>query len=138
MKKWIKLCSLVDFDVDSSLEIEVTLTDTHQFVVPDEKYPRISENMTEGDFQSWKNSYLQEYLADRSINKTGNNDMLVKNAYGAYSKLQRDRPFKGTFSGYYPATLLKNDVFSCESRNAFQNIYQEHVWSVTSKKTLKF
>ena len=31
-----------------------------------------------------ENSYLQEYLADRSINKTGNKDLLVKNAYGAY------------------------------------------------------
>ena len=54
MKKWIKLCSLVDFDVDSSLEIEVTLTDTHQLVVPDEKYPRISENMTEEIFRAGK------------------------------------------------------------------------------------
>ena len=36
----------VDFDVDSSLEIEVTLTNLHQFVVPGEKYPRVSENMS--------------------------------------------------------------------------------------------
>ena len=34
----------VDFDVDSSLEIEVTLTNMHQFVVPGEKYSRVSEN----------------------------------------------------------------------------------------------
>ena len=33
----------VDFDVHSSLEIEVTLTNKHQFVVPGEKYPRVSE-----------------------------------------------------------------------------------------------
>ena len=62
----------VDFDVDSSLEIELTLTNKHQLVVPGEKYPRVSENMTEAYFQNWKISYLQEYLADRSINKTGN------------------------------------------------------------------
>ena len=43
----------------------------HQFVIPDEKYPRVLENMTEANFQKWKNSYLQEYLEDRSINKTG-------------------------------------------------------------------
>ena len=43
----------------------------HQFVVPGENHPRVSENMTKADFQKWKNSYLQEYLADRSINKTG-------------------------------------------------------------------
>ena len=74
----------VDFDVDSSLKIKVTLTNVHQFVVPGEKYSRVSQNMTEADFQKWKNSYLQEYLADRSISKTGNKDVLVKNAYGAY------------------------------------------------------
>ena len=48
----------VDFNVDSSLEIEVTMTNMHQFVVPGENYPRVSENMTEEDFQIWKNSYL--------------------------------------------------------------------------------
>ena len=61
----------VDFDVNFSLEIEVTVANMHQFVVPGENYPRVSENMTKADFQKWKNSYLQEYLADRSINKTG-------------------------------------------------------------------
>ena len=48
----------VDCDVDSSLEIEVTMANMHQFVVPGEKYPRVSENMTEEDFQNWKNLYL--------------------------------------------------------------------------------
>ena len=48
----------VDFNVDSSLEIEVAMTNMHQFVVPGENYPRVSENMTEEDFQNWKNSYL--------------------------------------------------------------------------------
>ena len=74
----------IDFDVDSLLEIEVTLTNMHQSAVPGEKYPRVSENMTEADFQKWKNSNLQGYLAERSFNKTGNKDVLVKNAYGAY------------------------------------------------------
>ena len=36
------------------------------------------------DFQSWKNSYLQEYLAERSINKIGNKYGLFKNAYRTY------------------------------------------------------
>ena len=69
----------VDCDVNSSLEIEVTMVNMHLFVVPGEKYPRVSENMTEEDFQNWKNSHLQEYLADISINKTGNKDVLAKN-----------------------------------------------------------
>ena len=72
----------VDFDVDSSLEIKVTLTNMHQYVVPGEKYPRVPENMTEADFQKWKSWYLQECLADRSLNKTENKDVLVKNEYG--------------------------------------------------------
>ena len=41
----------VNFGVDFSFEIEVTLTNMQQFVVPGEKYPRVSENMTEADFQ---------------------------------------------------------------------------------------
>ena len=53
-----------DFDVDSSLEIELALINKYQLVVPGEKYPQVSENMTEADFQNWKISYLQEYLAD--------------------------------------------------------------------------
>ena len=48
----------VDCDVDSSLEIEVAMANMHQFVVPGEKYPRVSENMTEEDFQNWENLYL--------------------------------------------------------------------------------
>ena len=42
----------VDFDVDSSLEIEITLTNMYQFVVPDERSPRVLENITEADFQN--------------------------------------------------------------------------------------
>ena len=72
------------FDVDFTLEMKVTLTNMHQFVLPGEKYPRVLENMTKANFQNWWNSYLHEYLPDRSINKTGNKDVLVKNVYGAY------------------------------------------------------
>ena len=41
-----------DFDVDSSLEIELALINKYQLVVPGEKYPQVSENMTEADFQN--------------------------------------------------------------------------------------
>ena len=40
--------------------------------------------MAEADFQNFKISYIQEYLANRSINNTGNKDVLVKNAHGEY------------------------------------------------------
>ena len=40
--------------------------------------------MAKTDFQNWNNSHLQEYLPDRSINKTRNKEVLIKNAYGAY------------------------------------------------------
>ena len=33
----------VDCDVDSSLEIEVTMANMHQFVVHGEKYPRVQK-----------------------------------------------------------------------------------------------
>ena len=42
----------VDFDVDSSLEIEITLTKMYQFVVPRKRSPRVLENITEADFQN--------------------------------------------------------------------------------------
>ena len=40
--------------------------------------------MTRKDFSSWNLSQLQEFLADHGINKTGNKDTLVTNAYNAY------------------------------------------------------
>ena len=40
--------------------------------------------MTRKDFTSWNLSHLQEFLAGRGINKTGNKDTLVTNAYNAY------------------------------------------------------
>ena len=74
-----------DFDVYSSFEIEVTLTNKHQSVVLGEKYTQVLENMTEAHFQNWKISNLQEYLPGRrSINKSRKKDVLVKNAYGTY------------------------------------------------------
>ena len=42
----------VDFDVDSSLAIEITLTNMYQFVVPGERSLRILQNITEADFQN--------------------------------------------------------------------------------------
>ena len=55
-----------------------------QFVVLGGEYPPVLENITKADFQNWKNSNLQEYFANRSINKTGNKSVLVKTAYGVY------------------------------------------------------
>ena len=42
-----------DFDVNSSLEIEVMLTKKHQSLAPRENYPRVLENITKVDFQNW-------------------------------------------------------------------------------------
>ena len=49
----------VDFDVDASLEIEITLTNMYQFVVPGERSPRVLENMTDADFQTEKLTKLE-------------------------------------------------------------------------------
>ena len=51
-EKVLEILFLVDFDVDYPLEIEITLTNIHQFVVPSKKYPWILENMTKTDFQN--------------------------------------------------------------------------------------
>ena len=40
--------------------------------------------MARKDFSSWNLHQLQEFLPDRGINKTGNKDTLVTNAYNAY------------------------------------------------------
>ena len=50
---------------------------------PGDKYPMLFKGMTRKDFSSWNLSHLQEFLADRGINKTGNKDTLVTNAYNA-------------------------------------------------------
>ena len=51
---------------------------------PRYKYPMLFKGMTRKDFSSWNLSHLQEFLADRGINKTGNKDTLVTNAYNTY------------------------------------------------------
>ena len=47
---------------------------------PGDKYPMLFKGMTRKDLSSWNLSHLQEFLADRGINKTGNKDTLVTNA----------------------------------------------------------
>ena len=49
-----------------------------------DKSPMLFKGVTRKDFSSWNLSYLQEFLADRGINKTGNKDTLETNAYNAY------------------------------------------------------
>ena len=51
-EKVLEILFLVDFDVDYPLEIEITLTNIHQFVVPSKKYPWILKNMAKTDFQN--------------------------------------------------------------------------------------
>jgi len=51
---------------------------------PLQRYPITKVNMTEHDFKLWTMQQLQEYLTDRSINKTGNKAKLVNNANQAY------------------------------------------------------
>ena len=44
----------VDCDVDSSLEIEVTMANMHQFVVRGEKYPRVQKIWLKKIFKTGK------------------------------------------------------------------------------------
>ena len=48
------------------------------------KIPRIVTSMRKEHFSKWKVSYLQEYLASRGINKSGNKEVLINNAYNTY------------------------------------------------------
>lgn len=51
---------------------------------PSRKYPKTVPGMAMEDFKKWNLAQLQDYLADRCINKTGNKAKLVENVYGAY------------------------------------------------------
>ena len=51
---------------------------------PGRKYPELLPDMRKEHFSKWKVSYLQEYLASRGINKSGNKEVLINNAYNTY------------------------------------------------------
>ena len=51
---------------------------------PGRKYQELLPDMRKEHFSKWKVSYLQEYLASRCINKSGNKKVLINNAYNAY------------------------------------------------------
>ena len=78
----------IDFDIDTPINIEVKYqklrTVSQLAIKPGDKYPMLFKGMTRNDFSSWNLSHLQEFLADRGINKTGNKVTLVTNAYNAY------------------------------------------------------
>ena len=40
--------------------------------------------MTREDFKCWTVAHLKEHLGDRCVNKDGNKEKLLDNAYGAY------------------------------------------------------
>ena len=73
----------IDFDIDTPMNIEVKHQKSRTVMKPGDKYPMLFKGMTRKDFSSWNLSHLQEFLADRGINKTGNKDTLVTNAYNA-------------------------------------------------------
>ena len=73
-----------DFDVDTPINIEVKHQKSRTIIKPGDKYPMLCKGITRKYFSSWNLSHLQEFLADRGINKTGNKDTLVTNAYNAY------------------------------------------------------
>ena len=75
----------IDSDIDTPMNIEVKHQKSRTVMKPGDKYPMLFKEMAKKDFLSWNLSHLQEFLAaDRGINKTGNKDTLVTNAYNAY------------------------------------------------------
>ena len=94
------LSSTIDFSVENNLDNDLIelfspiksdaqSTDTNKVadvISPGLRYPRTKEGMTMQDFETWTMVQLQvPSIADRCINKTGNKNKLVENAYGAYS-----------------------------------------------------
>ena len=73
----------VDFNINTPISIHC-IKQSRNFVKPGEKYPTLFHGMEKKDFSTWKVSHLQEFLGDRDINRTGNKDTLVNNAYSAY------------------------------------------------------
>ena len=49
-----------------------------------QRYPNVTQDMVKNDFNFWTVVQLQEYLADRGINKSGNKSKLVENVFGTY------------------------------------------------------
>ena len=74
----------IDFNIDSTIYIEVKHKKSRTFIKPGDKYPVLFKGITRENFSSWNLSHLQEFLADRSINKTGDKDTVVRNSYKAY------------------------------------------------------
>ena len=74
----------IDFDIDIPINIEVTHQKSRTVIKPGCKYPMLCKEMTRKDFSSWNLSHLQEFLANRGVNKTGNKDTLVANTYNTY------------------------------------------------------
>ena len=73
----------IDFNIQDEVAIPIKVIHD-QKLKPGEKYPTVFPGMTEKDFSTWKISYLQEFLSDREVNKTGNKSTLVQNSYHAY------------------------------------------------------
>ena len=71
-------------DIDTPINIEVKHQISSTVIKPGDKYPMLFKGMTRKDFSSWNRSHLQKLLVDRGINKTGNKDTLITNAYNAY------------------------------------------------------
>ena len=75
----------INFDIDTPMNIEVKHQKSRPVMTPGDMYPMLFKGMTRKGFSSCNLSHLQEFLAaDRGINKTGNKDTLVTNAYNAY------------------------------------------------------
>lgn len=49
-----------------------------------QQYPNVTPNMTKVDFNKWTVAQLQDFLADRGINKSGNKQKLIENVFGTF------------------------------------------------------
>ena len=73
----------IDFGIDAPINIKVKHKKSRTVIKPGNECPLLFKEMTRKDYSNWNLSYLQEFLADRGITKTGNKDVLVTNAHNA-------------------------------------------------------
>ena len=73
----------IDFEVEIPIIVQKSESQTCM-LKPGRKYPELLPDMRKEHFSKWKVSYLQEYLASRGINKSGNKEVLINNAYNTY------------------------------------------------------
>ena len=77
--------------------------------------------MTRANFSTWKIPYLQEFLVNRELNRTGTKEMLVRNCFSAYELGLQETGIKNP--SHLPNTLydVQNYLMKHDPGKAFKS-----------------